>query len=231
MNRGEQFKVFLFEKDENVGLMLQEFMQMEGVSSGRFSNADEAYDGFLDDEYTICLISLDKNPEEGFSLADKILSENFNTVLIFLAAQPSMEVLTEAYRIGADDFIRKPFILEELNARILAILKRTHGVKIQEKHIFHVGKYTLDTQKQTLSINGKSTKITTKECDLLKFMCENINLLVEREAVLKSVWKNDSFYNARSMDVYITKLRRLLKEDDSISITNIHGKGYKLITN
>lgn len=227
----EQFKILLFEKDENVGSMLQEFMQMGNISSDKFADYDEAYKSFSESLHTVCLISLDENPEEGLELAGKIKSANNGTVLVFIAANPSIDLITEAYEIGADDFIRKPFILEELYMRILAILKRTHGVKLQETYVYQIGRYTFDTHKQILSIDEQSVKVTTKECDLLKFLCENMNMLVEREAVLKSVWKNDSFYNARSMDVYITKLRRLLKEDSSVSITNVHGKGYKLIVN
>ncbi len=227
----EKFSILLFEQDENVGSMLQEYMHMGNISSGTYSDHEDAYKAFVDENFTICLISLSQFPDKDFSLAKKIKLNNSNTVLIFMGAHPTIEILTEAYRTGADDFIRKPFILEELYMRIMAILRRTHGVKSQDDQVYKLGKYTFDTHKQTLSIGGKNTKLTTKECDLLKFMCENMNILVVREDVLKNVWKNDSFYNARSMDVYITKLRRLLKEDDSIAIINVHGKGYKLLTN
>ncbi len=225
----EQFNILLFEKDENVGSMLQEFMQMGNIPSATFTEHELAYQAFCDYNFTICLISLDVNPEKEFELAKKLKSIKNEVVVIFIGAHPTIETITEAYSIGADDFIRKPFILEELYLRTLAILKRTHNIRFSDKQIYRVGKYTFDTHKQILSIGEKNTKVTTKECDLLKYLCDNINLIVEREGILKSVWKNDTFHNARSMDVYITKLRRLLKDDNMISIVNIHGKGYKLM--
>lgn len=226
-----QFNVLLFEKDENVGSMLQEFMQMGDVSSDLFTQHEPAYEAFLRENHTVCLISLDVvQPKEEFSLAQKLKLVNKDVVLIFLAsARPALDVLTKAYEIGADDFVRKPFILEELYMRIQAILKRTHGLKLQSKQVYHVGKYTFDTHKQMLCIGDECKKITTKECELLVYLCDHINSIVDRESILKNVWKDDMSHHARSMDVYITKLRRLLKGDESIAIMNIHGKGYKLL--
>ncbi|MDR1201081.1 MAG: response regulator transcription factor [Tannerellaceae bacterium] len=224
-------KVFLFEKDENVGSMLQEFMQMNGFSTERFTNYNEAYKAFCNDKFDICLISLEEKMENGFSFARKIMEVNYETILIFIGSQPTLSELTQAYKIGIDDFIRKHFILEELYLRILATLRRTHGHKMNDHQVYRLGGYTFDPHKQSLMFDGELLKITTKECDLLKFLCEHLNLLVEREAILKYVWKNDSFHNARSMDVYMTKIRNLLKRDKTIAVVNIHGKGYKLMTN
>ena len=224
-----QCKVLLFEKDENIGSVLQEFLQMMNISSMRFSGYEEAYRSFCKDSYNVCLISLDDFSEDGFTLGRKLRAIRDNFVLIFMGAHPSIEEIKKAYEAGADDFVRKPFILEELHMRVLAILKRTHGLKWNENRIIRIGRYTFDTQKRELVIDGKLTKLTNKEADLLKCMCTNINLLTEREEVLKNVWKNDSFSNARSMDVYITKLRRLLQEDGNITIINVHGRGYKLL--
>lgn len=230
MNKG-QYKVFLFEKDENVGSMLQEFMQMNDIPTERFSGYDDAYKAFANNNFDICLISLEEKMEDGFNFAKKIMDVNYETILIFIGSHPTLSELTQAYKIGADDFIRKPLILEELHLRILAILRRTYGHKMNSKQVYHLGNYIFDPRKQFLMINGKTLKVTTKECDLLKFLCEHLNLLVEREAILKNVWKNDSFHNARSMDVYMTKIRNLLKEDKSVAVVNVHGKGYKLMTN
>jgi DNA-binding response OmpR family regulator len=229
MNKGLP-KVFLFEKDENVGSMLQEFMQMNDFSSERYSNYNEAYNAFCNNKFDICLIGLEEKMENGFDFARKIMDVNYETILIFIGSHPTLGELTQAYKIGVDDFIRKPFILEELYLRILATLRRTHGHKMNGHQIYRLGGYTFDPRKQFLMFEGKPLKITTKECDLLKFLCEHLNLLVEREAILKHVWKNDSFHNARSMDVYMTKIRNLLKKDKTIAVVNIHGKGYKLMT-
>jgi DNA-binding response OmpR family regulator len=224
-------KVFLFEKDESVGSMLQEFMQMNDFPSVRFSNYHEAYKAFCSDKFDICLISLEEEKEYGFNFARKIMEMNYETILIFIGSQPTLSELTQAYKIGSDDFIRKPFILEELYLRILATLRRTHGHKMNGTQVYQLGGYSFDPRKQSLMFEGAPLKITTKECDLLKYLCEHLNLLVEREAILKHVWKNDTFHNARSMDVYMTKIRNLLKKDKTIAVVNIHGKGYKLMTN
>ena len=131
---------------------------------------------------------------------------------------------------GADDYITKPFSMEELTFRIEAILRRVRGKKNKESNIYKIGKFTFDTQKQILATAEKQTKLTTKESELLGLLCAHANEILQRDFALKTIWIDDNYFNARSMDVYITKLRKHLKEDDSIEIINIHGKGYKLIT-
>ena len=138
--------------------------------------------------------------------------------------------ILEGFKIGADDYITKPFSMEELTFRIEAILRRVRGKKNKESNIYKIGKFTFDTQKQILSSEGKQTKLTTKESELLGLLCAHANEILQRDFALKTIWIDDNYFNARSMDVYITKLRKHLKEDDSIEIINIHGKGYKLIT-
>ena len=138
------------------------------------------------------------------------------------------EVLSMSY--GADDYITKPFSMEELTFRIEAILRRVRGKKNKESSIYKIGKFTFDTQKQILSTPEKQTKLTTKESELLGLLCAHANEILQRDFALKTIWIDDNYFNARSMDVYITKLRKHLKEDESIEIINIHGKGYKLIT-
>ena len=132
--------------------------------------------------------------------------------------------------IGADDYITKPFSMEELTFRIEAILRRVRGKRNKESNMYKIGRFTFDTQKQILSIGDKQTKLTTKESELLGLLCAHANEILQRDFALKTIWIDDNYFNARSMDVYITKLRKHLKDDDSIEIINIHGKGYKLIT-
>ena len=136
----------------------------------------------------------------------------------------------EGFKIGADDYITKPFSMEELTFRIEAILRRVRGKKNKESNVYKIGKFTFDTQKQILAIGDKQTKLTTKESELLGLLCAHANEILQRDFALKTIWIDDNYFNARSMDVYITKLRKHLKDDDSIEIINIHGKGYKLIT-
>jgi DNA-binding response OmpR family regulator len=225
-----QLKILLFEKNESVGQLLCEFMQMNDLHAEMFTDPEKAGDAYETENHAICIISVEaSSQEEDFLLARRIKSINPNVILIFLGTNPTIGIITLAYTLGADDFIRKPFILEELQLRLAAIIRRSGNAEAMNTPIYHIGKYVFDSQKQTLSINDVSSKVTTKECELLKYLCENINSLVLREDVLRVVWKNNSYYNARSMDVYITKLRRLLKEDNRVGIVNVHGKGYKLL--
>ena len=140
------------------------------------------------------------------------------------------EDVLEGFSVGADDYMTKPFSMEELIYRIEAILRRTQGGGQQNKQTsFDIGRYHFDANKHLLTLDDQSVKLTTKESDLLKLLCNNANNVLERNFALKSIWIDDNYFNARSMDVYITKLRKYLKEDPAVEILNIHGKGYKLI--
>ena len=139
------------------------------------------------------------------------------------------EDILEGFKLGADDYITKPFSMEELVFRVEAILRRVRGKKNKESTLYHIGEFTFDTQKQLLSIHDKQTKLTTKENELLALLCSHTNEILQRDFALKTIWIDDNYFNARSMDVYITKLRKHLKDDPQIEIINIHGKGYKLI--
>ena len=168
--------------------------------------------------------------KDGFTLAQEIRQSNAEMPIIFLTAQTLKEDILEGFKIGADDYITKPFSMEELVFRIEAILRRVHGKKNKESTLYNIGRFTFDTQKQLLTIGDKQTKLTTKENELLALLCSHANEILQRDFALKTIWIDDNYFNARSMDVYITKLRKHLKDDDQIEIINIHGKGYKLIT-
>ena len=176
------------------------------------------------------VIRAESELKDGFTLAQEIRAANAEIPIIFLTAKTLKEDILEGFKIGADDYITKPFSMEELTFRIEAILRRVRGKRNKESNIYKIGRFTFDTQKQILSIDGKNTKLTTKESELLGLLCAHANEILQRDFALKTIWIDDNYFNARSMDVYITKLRKHLKEDDSIEIINIHGKGYKLIT-
>ena len=146
-----------------------------------------------------------------------------------LTAKTLNEDILEGFKIGADDYITKSFSMEVLVARIETVLRRVRGKKNKENAMYKIGRFQFDTKKQILSIGDQQTKLTTKESELLSLLCAHANEILQRDFALKTVWTDDNYFNARSMDVYITKLRKHLKADDSIEIINIHGKGYKLI--
>jgi DNA-binding response OmpR family regulator len=163
-------------------------------------------------------------------LAQDIRATNSDVPIIFLTAKTLQEDKNEGFRLGADDYLSKPFSMEELVYRIEAILRRVKGKKAKEVSIYNIGKFVFDTQKQVLTIGGRDIKLTTKESELLSLLAANTNNILERNYALKTIWIDDNYFNARSMDVYITKQRKHLKEDPAVGIINIHGKGYKLIT-
>ena len=167
---------------------------------------------------------------DGFSLCETIRHGDPYIGIIMASAKGQESDKIRGLSIGADDYITKPFSMEELTFRIEAILRRVRGKKNKESNIYKIGKFTFDTQKQILATEGKQTKLTTKESELLGLLCAHANEILQRDFALKTIWIDDNYFNARSMDVYITKLRKHLKEDESIEIINIHGKGYKLIT-
>jgi DNA-binding response OmpR family regulator len=149
--------------------------------------------------------------------------------IIFLTAKTLKEDVLEGFKLGADDYLTKPFSMEGLTFRIEAVLRRVKTKKNRERTSYRIGSFTFDTQKQILSRGDEQVKLTTKENELLCLLCVNANEVLQRDFALKTIWMDDNFFNARSMDVYITKLRKHLKGDETVEIINIHGKGYKLI--
>jgi DNA-binding response OmpR family regulator len=169
--------------------------------------------------------------KDGFTLAREIRETDKNIPILFLTAKSLQEDKMEGFKIGADDYLTKPFSMEELLVRIEAILRRTQANKPNvNKEFFTIGKFTFDVTRHILSADGVSHKLTSKEAELLKMLCAKQNETLDRSEALKQIWHDDSYFNARSMDVYVTKLRKYLKSDPSIEILNVHGVGFKLIT-
>ena len=210
----EKLKILLCEDEENLGMLLREYLQAKGYVAELCLDGEAGYKEFLKNKYDICVLDvmMPKKP------------------IIFLTAKQLKDDILEGFKIGADDYITKPFSMEELVFRIEAILRRVRGKKVKESTLYHIGRFTFDTQKQLLTIGEKQTKLTTKENELLALLCAHANEILQRDFALKTIWIDDNYFNARSMDVYITKLRKHLKDDPKIEIINIHGKGYKLIT-
>ena len=226
----ENLRILLCEDDENLGMLLREYLQAKGYNTDLCPDGEAGYRAFLKTHYDICILDVMMPKKDGFQLAKEIRQSNTDIPIVFLTARQMKEDILEGFKIGADDYITKPFSMEELVFRVEAILRRVRGKKNKESSVYHIGEFVFDTQKQLLVIGEKQTKLTTKENELLALLCSHANEILQRDFALKTIWIDDNYFNARSMDVYITKLRKHLKEDPQIEIINIHGKGYKLIT-
>ena len=226
----EKLKILLCEDDENLGMLLREYLQAKGFKTELCADGELGYKALLKTQFDICVLDVMMPKKDGFTLAKEIRNSNQDIPIIFLTAKTLKEDILEGFKIGADDYITKPFSMEELVFRIEAIIRRTKGKKNKESTVYRIGKFTFDTQKQLLCLGDDQRKLTTKENELLALLCSHANEILQRDFALKTIWIDDNYFNARSMDVYITKLRKHLKDDPQIEIINIHGKGYKLIT-
>ena len=170
---------------------------------------------------------------DGFSVAKEVRSSNPKIPIMFLTAKTLQEDKLKGFETGADDYLTKPFSMEELLMRLQAILRRTEesGRNAENENTYKIGRYTFDFNRQVLTIKGKEKKLTSKEAGLLRLLCSNANEVLERSTALNKIWSDDSYFNARSMDVYIVKLRKYLKEDPSVELINVHGIGFKLVMN
>jgi len=225
----EKLKLFLCEDDENLGMLLREYLQAKGFDTDLYPDGEAGYRGFIKEKYDLCVVDVMMPKKDGISLVKDIRGVNSEIPIIFLTAKNMKDDILDGFKAGADDYITKPFSMEELVLRIEAIFRRVKGKKVKDQQTYHFGDMNFDTQKQILTIGGVSTKLTTKESELLGLLCAHANEILERNHALKQIWVDDNYFNARSMDVYITKLRKLLKPAQDIEIINIHGKGYKLI--
>ncbi|MDO4800755.1 MAG: response regulator transcription factor [Prevotellaceae bacterium] len=227
--RFDDSRILLCEDDENLGMLLREYLEAKNFKVDLCIDGQEGYDAFQENQYDLCILDVMMPRMDGFTLASKIREINVNVPFMFLTAKTLRDDVKAGFELGADDYITKPFSMEEVVFRIEAILRRVRGQKSRETIVYTLGKFTFDSQKQTLSINDKTEKLTTKESDLLKLLCNKMNELMPRDYALRAIWIDDNYFNARSMDVYITKLRKHLKADPNVEILNVHGKGYKLV--
>ncbi len=225
----KKIKVLLAEDDENLGALLKEYLQAKSFDTHLVDDGEKAFKSFEKNKYDICVLDIMMPVKDGFTLAKEIRMLDRDIPIIFLTAKSMKEDVFEGFLVGADDYITKPFSMEELLYRIQAILRRTKGYSDNKQTVYNIGKYRFDAHKNILILGDQEQKLTTKESDLLKLLCNNANQILERNFALKTIWIDDNYFNARSMDVYITKLRKYLKEDPSVEIMNIHGTGYKLI--
>jgi len=202
-------KILLVEDDQNLGQLLQEYLNLKNFDTDLARDGEQGLSFYIKNKYDACILDVMMPKKDGFTLAK--------------------EDTLEGLRIGADDYLTKPFSMEELLLRLKAILRRIKNKENdEEKNIFKIGKYDFDVIHQSLKLDDQAIRLTSKETELLKLLCLNINQVLERSAALTLIWHDDTYFNARSMDVFIAKLRKYLKSDPSIEIVNIHGTGYRL---
>lgn len=223
--------ILLAEDDENLGSLLATFLNSKGYQTKWVKNGKEALDFYRAFANTIDFIILDvMMPEkDGFAVAKEIRLTDKKIPILFLTAKSMKEDKLKGFDVGADDYLTKPFAMEELIARIQAIFRRVGDASIIKEERMVIGSLQFDSNKSILYTNSGEKKLTTKENALLSLLVKNINDVLDRQATLRAIWGDDNYFNGRSMDVYIAKLRKLLSEDPSIEIMNIHGIGFKLI--
>ena len=221
----EKVKILLCEDDENLGTLLCEYLIAKGYDAVLCPDGEVGYREFTKEKFDICILDVMMPKKDGFTLAQDIRQINSQVPIVFLTAKVQKEDVLEGFDKGADDYITKPFSMEELVKRVEAIMRRVRGKKNRESSMYKIGRCTFDAQKQLLVIGDKQTKLTTKENELLALLCSHANEILKRNDALRTIWIDDNYFNARSMDVYITKLRKHLKDDGQREIINIHGRG------
>jgi DNA-binding response OmpR family regulator len=226
----KEIKILLAEDDHNLGTILKAYLEAKGYPTKLFINGKEAYEAYAKEKFDFCILDVMMPVKDGFTLAKEIRKNDKKIPILFLTAKSMQEDRIEGLQLGADDYLTKPFSMEELLLRIKAILRRANSPVSIDQTIFKLGNYLFDYAHQTLTIGKDVQKLTSKEAELLKILCENLNSVLDRTIALNRIWNDDSYFNARSMDVYIAKLRKYLKDDPTIELLNVHGIGFKLLT-
>jgi two-component system, OmpR family, response regulator len=224
----KQSKIFLVEDDLSFGSVLKSYLELNDYSVDWIDDGKYAVDRFRKGVYDICILDIMLPHVDGFTIADEIRKINRSVPIVFLTAKKLKEDQLKGYNVGADDYITKPFDTDILLCKIKAILTRNDAIS-PERDIYEVGRYVFNARIRTLTIGETEIKMSPKEGQLLEMLAQNINGMISRETALKKIWGSDDYFTARSMDVYITKLRKYLAEDHSLTIKNIHGSGFQLI--
>jgi len=226
----KKINILLAEDDKNLGSILKSYLEAKGFVATLCENGKIALDAFKKEDFNFAILDVMMPVMDGFTLAKEIRKLDKKVPLLFLTAKSMQEDKIQGFEMGGDDYLTKPFSMEELLLRIKAILRRTE--QENRKHVnpvYKFGKYIFNYDHQILKIGKTENKLTSKEAELLKLLCDNLNEVLDRSVALNKIWHDDSYFNARSMDVYITKLRKFLKDDPKVELLNVHGVGFKLI--
>lgn len=224
----EKQQIFLVEDDLSFGAVLKSYLELNEYEVTWVDNGKYAVEKFRNGNYKICILDVMLPNVDGFTIGTEIRKIDKEIPMVFLTAKTLKEDILKGYNVGADDYITKPFDTEVLLCKIDAIIKRQSTQPIIDEVIFEIGSYVFDSKLRYISLKGEKQKLSPKESDLLKLLCQNKNELLQRETALRKIWGEDGYFTARSMDVFITKLRKYLKDDPNIEIKNIHGSGFIL---
>lgn len=224
-------KVFMVEDDRNFGSVLKSYLEIHDFNVVWVDDGKKAFQEFMAEPFNICILDVMLPHVDGFTIATDIRKINSDIPIIFLTAKTLKADVLHGFKVGADDYITKPFDSEVLLCKINAIIKR-HNIQlhIEESQIedYTIGKYHFNFPNRIITRNGETQKLSPKEAELLKMLCRHINNVLPRETALKTIWGEDNYFTTRSMDVFITKLRKYLKDDPNIEIINLHGSGFRL---
>lgn len=229
----QNIRILLAEDDKNLGTVLKAYLIAKGFDTVWAENGEIALDEFRKEHFDFCIVDVMMPVKDGYTMAREIRKDDQLLPILFLTARGTEEDKLRGFAAGADDYLTKPFSMDELLARMQAVLRRTDIAQKPEKMQKHyrISNFVFDTNRQTLSLGENRIKLTSKETALLILLCEKENQVLERAEALRRVWGDDSYFNARSMDVYITKLRKYLRTDPNVELLNVHGVGFKLVTN
>ncbi|GAA4314918.1 response regulator transcription factor [Compostibacter hankyongensis] len=224
-------RVLLIEDEEMLARIVMDSLEMRGFSMSYAPDGETGWTLFREQAPDIIVMDVMMPGMDGFSLTRKIREADKDVPILFLTARSRTADVIQGFELGGNDYLRKPFSMDELIVRIRELLKRApRPAPAAENAVYQLGRYRFDPVRQRLSLDGEECKLSHRESEILRMLCEQRNEVVERSHMLKSLWGDDSFFNARSMDVFITKLRRYLKEDAAVQIVNVRGVGYKLIS-
>lgn len=221
-------RIFLVEDDLSFGAVLKSYLEINDFDVEWVDDGQLALGHFKKYEFDICILDVMLPNVDGFTIGSEIRKINSEIPILFLTAKNLRDDVLKGYKIGADDYITKPFDTEVLIFKLKAILKRQNGSPAKESVFYPIGKSVFDYRLRTIDLDGNKQKLSPKEAELLKMLCECQNELLPRETALKKIWGDDGYFTARSMDVYLTKLRKLFADDPSVEIRNIHGSGFML---
>lgn len=227
-------RILLVEDDPNFGTVLKDYLMMNDYEVTHAKNGMEGFEKFKKDDFDLCILDVMMPYKDGFTLAKEIREKNTDVPIIFLTAKTMKEDVLKGYKVGADDYLNKPFDSEVLLMKIKAIIQRkaTETISDSKQFKFKIGKFDLNSKLRFLSFNGEEpVKLSPKENELLRLLALHENDLMPRELALTKIWRDDNYFTSRSMDVYIAKLRKYLKLDEKVEILNIHGEGFRLVIN